>query len=935
MDFRILGPLEVEARGHTLPLGGPKQRALLGLLLTQANRVISIDHLSYGLWGDSPPDGGAATIQVHVSQLRKLLEPGRSQGTPYQILASKPPGYFLRVEPEQLDLYRFELLRDKASAELASGDAEAAATTFRQALAEWRGPALADFASEPWALGEAERMNEMRIQALEQRIDADLALGRHADLVGELEALVRNYPLRERMCGQLMLALYRSGRQAEASAAFQLIRQLLVDELGMEPGPDLQKLLKQILNQDPQLSVPPPTHRATPPLQGRLPSPLTRFVGREIELDELRRLLLDSRLVSVLGIGGVGKTRLAIEVAGRLAHEYRDGVRYVDLASLTNADLLPQAVLSALGLRDQTSEDVVLVIVNHLASRQILLILDNCEHLAEASARLVETVLMLCQQVRVLATTRETLGVQGESVYRLAGLPPATDSVSLFLDRASATSVAFAATDQQVEAIKQICERLDGIPLAIELAVARLTVMTPQEILRRLDTRLDLLTRGPRTSAERQRTLNATMEWSYRLLTDEEQRLFRHISVCRGWFALQAAEEVGNGSSGPTSDLLARLIDKSMLMPGVGDKAGRCRMLETVREFAARRLVEAEEAEATARRHAEHYIALVERAAPHLSTADMRHWLDLLSDDYDNIRIALEWCLANDPHRGLTTVAALEKFWFRGRQTEGRFWVSRFLHQTEAYRGRTRADALYVEAWLSWMQADYDASKRAADEMIAVASLVGDEYNQARGRRYLAALALTAQEDRALSERLFSEIIPELRELGIKNELAITLNDYSYVLRDLGRPKEAYEVLVEAVTLAQEVGDPWHTSMVTESLASFAMDRGDLEEARLYWHQCLRVDDLVSDQWGGSFVIDGIARLAIQEGRADRALCLLGAANAIRDSMGSVPIPVHQRVIDEVAARSRALLDAPAAEAAWGRGRRMSWAEAVDYALEA
>jgi predicted ATPase/DNA-binding SARP family transcriptional activator len=708
MDFRILGPLEVEAGGQTLPLGGPKQRALLALLLTQANRVVSIERLSEGLWGDSPPARAAATIQVYVSQLRKQLERDRKPGHPYQILVNHPPGYFLRLGPDELDVYRFEHLQEVAASALTDGDAYAAAASFRQALGLWRGPALADFAAEPWALGEADRLNDLRLHTLEQRVEADLALARHAELIPELEGMVAEYPFRERLCGQLMLALYRSGRQAEASILFQRTRLTLVEQLGMEPGPELQKLLRQILKQDPELNAPPPPLRSTPPPQGRLPAPLTRFVGRQKDLEEVRSRIAASRLVTVLGIGGVGKTRLAIETGGRLASSYLYGIRYVDLAPLSNAGLLPQAFLSALGLRDQSGEDILLVIVNHLASKELLLIIDNCEHVAEAAARLVETVLMLCPEIHVLATSRERLGIQGETVYRLQGLLLESESVSLFLDRARAVSSSFEPTEEQLDAIQQVCERLDGIPLAIELAAARLTVMTPHEILQRLDGGHDLLTTGPRTAAERQRTLTATIDWSYRLLTDAEQELFRKISVCRGWFGLDAAEDVYRAtgeSNGLTADVLARLVDKSMLVPGVGDKLGRCRMLETVREFANLHLERSGEATATTRRHAEHYLALVELAAPHFRTPDQRRWLNRVGDEYDNVRVAFEWSVANDPQRGLKAVAALENFWFRGRQTEGRYWASRLLRATEGYQGRARADALYVAAWLSWMQA--------------------------------------------------------------------------------------------------------------------------------------------------------------------------------------------------------------------------------------
>lgn len=936
MEFRILGPLEVEARGQTLPLGGPKQRALMALLVTHANRVVSVDRLIEGLWGAAPPARASETIQVYVSQLRKQLEPDRKPGLPYQVLVSRRPGYLVRVGPDELDTYRFERQRDAAASALIEGDAHAAAKSSRQALALWRGPALAEFAAEPWAVGEAGRLNELRLQTLEQRVEADLGLARHVELISELEALVAENPLRERLCGQLMLALYRSGRQAEASEVFQRTRARLVEELGMEPGPELQRLLTLILNHDPGLSAPAPPPRSSSPLQGRLPTPLTRFIGREREIEEISGLLASSRLVSVLGIGGVGKTRLAIEVGTRFGSNYAEGVRYVDLAPLTNPDLLAQAVLNALGLRDQSGEDALLVIVNHLASRDLLVILDNCEHVAAAVAGLVETVLMLSPQIRVLATSRETLGVRGEVVYRLQGLAPESDSISLFLDRARSVSSSFDPRKEQLEAIQRVCERLDGIPLAIELAAARLTVLTPQEILRRLDSRLDLLTTGPRTVAERQRTLIGTIEWSYRLLGDDEQGLFRKLSVCRGWFGIDAALGVGaetGGSNNTTTDLVARLIDKSMLIPGVGDKLGRCRMLETVREYAAIQLELAGEAEETRRRHAEHYFAVVERAAPHLRAPDQRRWLDLLNDEYDNIRIALEWSVRADSERGLRTVAALENFWFRGRQTEGRFWVSRLLQATAGHEGRSRADALYVAAWLTWMQGDYDAAQQAAEELIAISTATGDEFNRNRGRRYIAALALSRGEHK-LALPLFAEVIPDLRKSGAPWELVAVLNDYSFLLHDLGRVEEARDTIEEALARSTEAGDPWQTTMITDSAAMLAMLDGRVPEARDYWLRCVRIADEISDPWVMGFVLNGLARVALNERHAERSLCLLGAASRLRDSMGSKPIPMEQRIIDDANAQARALLDPSVADAAYDRGSQLSWEGIVNFALE-
>src|SRR5256886_1737744 len=342
MEFRILGPLEVWEAGRPVTLSGAKPRALLAILLIQANRVVSTDRLIDLLWGEAPPDTVANTLQSCVSKLRRNLEPGHVHGSPHQVVIGQPPGYLIRIDKDQLDLTKFERLAGEARQSMAAGEPEAAAASLRTALALWRGPAFDNLADEPFAVAEANRLGEMRLRALEDRIEAELSLGRHADLVGELEALVAEHPPRERLRGQLMLAPYRSGRQAEASEVFYKTREVLVDQAGLEPGPELQRLLKAILNQDPGLELQPRVEANRPSKIDNLPLPLTSFVGRADAMAEVSRRLDGSRLLTLTGAGGIGKTRLAIEVARGLVEAYADGVALVELASLADPDLVPQ-----------------------------------------------------------------------------------------------------------------------------------------------------------------------------------------------------------------------------------------------------------------------------------------------------------------------------------------------------------------------------------------------------------------------------------------------------------------------------------------------------------------------------------------------------------------------------------------------------------------
>src|ERR1700694_4318926 len=456
MEFRILGPLEVWEAGQAVALSGAKPRALLAILLMHPNRVVATDRLIDLLWGETPSETVSNTLQVCVSKLRRNLEPGHVHGTPHQVVIGQAPGYLIRIDPEQLDLPKFERLVGDARQSVAAGDPEAAAASLRAALGLWRGPAFANLANESFTIAEANRLGEMRLRALEDRIDAELVLGRHADLVGELELLVAEHPLRERLRGQLMLALYRSGRRAEATDMFYRAREVLVEEAGIEPGQDLQKLLKAILSQDPSLDLPPRVGSSSPRTLNNLPFQMTSFVGRAAEVAEARRILPQTRLLTLTGTGGIGKTRLAIELARNLVGSYPDGVWLVELASLTDPDLLPQTIAFTLGLAERGSRPLTETLVEHRRTRRLLLILDNCEHLVDACAWLAKRVLEACPELQILATSREALGVDGENSWRVPSLSfPNSDqlvaaddltgyeAVALFSDRAVASRGSF------------------------------------------------------------------------------------------------------------------------------------------------------------------------------------------------------------------------------------------------------------------------------------------------------------------------------------------------------------------------------------------------------------------------------------------------------------------------------------------------------------
>lgn len=949
MEFRILGPLEVVADGQTLRLGGPKQRALLALLLTQANRVVPVERLSEVLWGDAPPDGAAATIQVYISQLRKQLEPNRKPQAAYRILVSQPPGYLLRIGPDQLDLYRFERFKDTAFAAVTAGDAEAAATSFRQAIAVWRGPALADFATEPWALGEAGRMNEMRLQALEQRIDADLVLGRHADLTAELETIVAEYPFRERLRGQLMVALYRSGRQAEASDVFHRTREKLVEELGMEPGPDLQKLLKQILNQDPSLEIKPRPLKSQQSQPHNLPVQLTSFVGRHRELEAIEVALANNRLVTMTGAGGSGKTRLAIQAAAVVVHNYADGACFVDLSLVTDPSLVATGFAAGLVLRVQPGQSVENTVLEQLAQKRLLLVVDNCEHIIEACALLVGRILASAPEVRVLATSQEPLNLPGEVRWSVPslGLPAAdqpgvldallkSEAGQLFIDRAQLAKPEFALSERTALAVAEVCRRLDGIPLAIELAAAQIAVMTSGDIVARLSDRFRLLGTGKRMVAPRQRTLLATVMWSHDLLTESQKVLFRRLSVFAGGFDLDAAEAMGFGGSVEVDDvlsLLKGLVEKSLVVTGE-DFAGRARyrLLETLREFARARLIEVGE-ETTARAaHLDHYLGVARQAEPHLlGTPDQSEWLASLDQDIPELRGALVWGFAADPVRASELATCLGWFWwFRGYVAEGLDWMEMVM-AVPTIKPTIRGAALAFAGRLASRQSAHQLAAgrfleavgifRRLDNLPELAFAIFDLGTVARATGHFTRARILLDASRAMWRRLGDDrlAVYAVQELGV---LAMMTGD----------AVRSEELFLEAIEHLRASDERWGLALNLANLAELRIRRGDTGGARALLAESLDITELLVDPVLAAQLFDYIGMLAIDEGLATTGLSLFAAGHALREHQRVKYGTAHQELLHGWRSRGERILGPAAADSAWRSGLDLAFPAAVAMA---
>ena len=678
MRIGILGPLEVRADdGSPVYVAGARLRTLLIALALEPGRLVPTARLIDGIWGDEPPAGAANALQALVSRLRRSL-PGLA-------VESHPAGYRLALDADVVDAARFE--RAVAAARSAPDDT-AVEDGLRAALALWRGPALLDVAGSEHFEAARTRLEELRLTATEDRADAALRLGRGAELTTELTTLVAEHPLRERLAGQLMRALVAAGRPAAALAAYERTREALADELGTDPSAELAALHTSILRGEvpaEAASAAPPADRPVTP-RTNLRAGLTSFVGRDVDVARVRELVGEYRLTTLTGPGGSGKTRLAGEASRGLVETTPGGVWLVELAPVTSGADLPAAVLGALDLRDQwflsSTDDAITRLLAVLRSRTALLVLDNCEHVVDTAAALADRLLGECPGLRILATSREPLGITGEAVWPVEplALPPehgapgdllGVDAVRLLADRARAARPGFAVTDAEAPAVARICRALDGMPLAIELAAARLRTMTIEQLAARLDDRFRLLTGGSRTALPRHQTLRAVVDWSWGLLTEPERVVLRRLAVfAHGATAEAAAQVCGDGAD--VLDQLISLSDKSLLVVDEAGDAPRYRLLETIKAYGRERLADAGEHDAVRTAHLEYVTDLAERAEPHLRRAEQLEWLGRLAAVHDDLTAALRGAVAAGDAQAAVrlAVAALWYWWLSGHRAE-------------------------------------------------------------------------------------------------------------------------------------------------------------------------------------------------------------------------------------------------------------------------
>ncbi|MFH8729501.1 ATP-binding protein [Streptomyces termitum] len=960
MRYLLLGSTEaLGPDGAPLPLGGARLRALLAALALRAGRAVSVRELVEDVYGDEPPLDAPAALQALVARLRRIL--GREA-----VAATPGPGYRLAATAEDVDLYVFERRAAEAAARLDADDPETAAALLREALGLFRGPALADLPGPAGLRPEAQRL-----AALRRRIEADLRRGATDGLVPELTELTAVHPYDEGFRAQLVRALRAEGRHADALAAYETARRTLADALGTDPGPELTALHRELLTGSPAPG-PVPAHPAPDRIQspdriqppdwiqspGRIESPdriqspdpepgpdpgplleggnirprLTSFVGREPDLAALRDDLGRSRLVTLTGPGGSGKTRLAEETARRVAGP---DAWIAELAPLDDPGALPGAVLSALRLRETNlitregtllPDDPTALLVEQLSRRPgLLLVLDNCEHLIGAAAGLAETLLAHCPGLRVLATSREPLGVPGETVRPVEPLPPAP-AHRLFTERARAVRPDvdrdFERDADAAGAVAEICRRLDGLPLAIELAAARLRLLTPRQIADRLDDRFRLLTSGARTLLPRQQTLRAVVDWSWDLLEPAERTLLRQVSVFTGGWDLQAAEAVhapdtdtgrgtGAGARDDTLAILGALVDKSLVVAAPTDGGEmRYRLLETIHEYAAERAAETPELRAAAEAaHTAHFTALVEEAEPQLRSGGQLPWIDRMERELDNVRAALHRTLVTAPAlaaRGgpppdeaaaIRLVLATGWFWWlRNHRAEGLAWTRRALalgEDPEDPADPRHWPRMHLRMLFFFLGMEdshmYTGDSPEGREELALLRRVRDAFGTDPGPESARFPGLLWPFTAYLTEkpdtvRAFLDAgIAACRRHGGPWELGVSLMFRTHMIVDMpGGMAGVDDDLAELRALCRRVGDRWMGAQVASAAAEAYLMRGRLVEARQAYEESLALAREVGAHAETPFLMARLAEVTYREG--DTATAERDLAEAAREA---------------------------------------------------
>ena len=875
LEIRLLGPFEVLTGGRLVAVSGSKREALLAFLALRRGRVAAVDELVDALWGEKLPSAPRNAVQHHVARLRAALGP--------DAIAGAPDGYSL--PQADVDAVNFEAALAEARAALRDGDPQVAADSIGSALSLWRGPALQGLTELAWFGAEARRLDALRLDALEEHFEAALALGEDRELVPALRETLDEHPFRERLWGHLMVALYRCGRQADALETFQEARRVLADELGLEPGPSLRHLQEAILAQDPALTVVVPA-----PRRGNLPTPTTSFVDRTRELAEVIELVRGERLVTLTGPPGVGKSRLALEAARALQDDAADGAWFVELTRAGGAVSATSLLAQAVGARGR---DPLARVLGRMRSAEALILFDACEHALEEVGQLALKLLSECPAIKVLATSREALPVAGEvrvSVEPLSVIDSDSPAVELFVARARAARPTFRLTPEAASLAADIARRVDGLPLAIELAAARVNVLGLEELQSIVERRLALLDEAPAAHPGRT-ALQDLVEWSYELLHGDEKKLLDQLAVHRGGASLPSLLAVAAPQGldrAMVTYLLQALVDKSIVSVSFPEDEPRYDLLDTVREYALAHLAQSGGLPEARKAHAEYFAALADEAHAGLRGPEWSAWMKRLEREHDNLWAALAYARdAPDPLVAARLAVGLD--WYFGtaeRVSEGREFTEAALALADDVPLPLRVELLAFACYFATEEGDLDAAFAVGERGAALAA-AGD--GDARGATPLVTLALSFACNRAGQPERAAALAEEARRAfdGLGDRWGAGLATFNGALGALGMGDiPAATVLVAEALRLNEGYDPGAVSagLVEGRLAE---QRGDMETAEAAYRGVVEVSEHAGFPDHASFAWAGLGSLAFAErdlagaeARYRRALTLAEAATA-------------------------------------------------------
>ena len=983
LEVRLLGKFVILSGGEPVAITSRPAQSLFAFLILNAGTGYRREKLAGLLWPDSLEETARGNLRHALWQIRKSLPPS----TEYLLVDDLILAFNVSSE-HWLDAAELKKLSESASAD-----------DLIEGLSNYYGELLPGFYDE-WVVLEREHLNSVFEHHMARLMWLLEEKQRWLEILDWGERLIKLGHKPEPAYRALMSAHAAKGDMSKVAATYDRCLKSL-KEFGVEPSEQTRKLYERLKSGKETFETEPTSYiseKQEHPQKTNMPVPITSFIGREREIEEVKHLLSTTRLLTLTGSGGIGKTRLAIQAAKNLTRVYKDGIWWVELAPVIDSRLVPQAVAQVLGVRESPGQPLTETLKNFLREKQLLLILDNCEHLITASAQLADDLLIYCENLKILTTSREALGITGETTMHVPVLSfpvlahlsqlqnlKEFESVQLFAERAAAVQPELALTQENAFMVTQICHRLDGIPLALELAAARVKILSLEEIAKRLDDRFTLLTQGSRTALPRHQTLRAAIDWSHDLLTDPERTLFWRLSVFAGEFTFPAMESVAVGGDVAKSqviDLLGQLIDKSLITVKAGSEDSghetRYGMLETIREYAREKLVESGELEKLRQRHRDYFIALAERAEPKLKSGEQFEWLDRLELEHDNLRAAWDCAIESDADLALSLAWALLDFWLmRGNPSEGREWSAKLLELTKQWGDTARrAHVLSLAGRLIHQQLNYGAARQLLEQALHIARASGDKREIAFVVLWFGR-TLIHQGDHQAAQSFLQESFSIYEELKDEWGVAMAFSFLAELAQNRGDYSQAKEFSMKSLSKFQAIGDQFRAEHVLTSLGEVARLEGQYERAAAFYEQALEIlrnlrsgrrslaialgnlawvwlhrgDDLKANDYfeeslkiyregdekmGMLDCLCGFAARLGMTGRPEQAACLFGALESLPESVGVAwqAEPADQKELDHYLAAVRGQLDEAAFEKAWAEGRAMTLEQAIEFALE-